>query len=291
MQNLVAVLISGLSTGSIYALIVLGLTLLVLVRRIVHFSYPYIVVMTMYLGWLVLDVTNGNVFISLPAFIIIGIILLVATEVLYRPLARKGAFLESMVLGQGLAIFLTDISSHFINHGNTVAFPANMAGGGIGIRLGLIYFTLGNIYALVGSIIIVFLLFFFLFRTNHGRALRAMAQNQDIATSFGLSFNRMGIIGFGIAGILAGLVAISSAMVMRSVNAALGDTLATKSLILMLFAGMGNLTGGLVCALGMGVVVAITQLYLPGQWNDTIIFGLLMVIILIRPNGVFGART
>ena len=209
MQNIVAVLISGLATGSTYALIVLGMTLLVLVRRIVHFGFAYIVVLTAYLGWVVLGLTNNNLFISLPAFIIIGIILVLATEPLFRPLAKKGAFLESMVLGQGLAIFLTDICSHFFNHGYTVAFPGNMAGAGIGIRFGLIYFTLGNIYALVGGIIIVFVLFFFLFRTKQGRALRAMAQNQDVATSFGISFNRMGIIGFGIAGILAGVVAIA----------------------------------------------------------------------------------
>ena len=77
-------------------------------------------------------------------------------------------------------------------------------------------------------------------------------------------------------------------MILKSVNPALGDILATKAMILMLFAGMGNLTGGLVCALGMGAVEAMAQAYVPGAWTDTVTFGILMVIILVRPNGLFG---
>ena len=92
MQNIVAVLISGLATGSTYALIVLGMTLLVLVRRIVHFGFAYIVVMTAYLGWVVLGLTNDNVFISLPAFIIIGIILVVSHRTPFPTSGEKGRF-------------------------------------------------------------------------------------------------------------------------------------------------------------------------------------------------------
>ncbi len=290
MAIFVPALISGLATGSTYALIVLGMTLLVLARKIVHFGFAYIVVLTMYFGWLVLQATYNNLFIALPAFIVIGVVFTLATEPLFRPLAKKGAFLESLVLGQGIAIFLTDVFSHFFNHGYTVAFPANMAGGGFGIRFGLTYFTLGNIYALVLGIIAVFILLAFLYRSREGRAVRAIAQDQSVARKFGISFTSTGVIGFAVAGVLAGIVAIAIAMVLKSVNAGLGDTLAVKAMILMLFAGMGNLTGGLVCALILGVIEALTQAYLPGAWTDAVTYGALMLIILVRPNGLFGAR-
>ena len=141
LQTAIAVVINGLANGTIYALIVLGVSLLLVVRRVIHFCFPYIVVMTAYLGWMVLGATNNNYFISLPAFFIIGVILVVATEPLFRAMVRRGALMESMVIGQGVAIFLTGIMSKFINHGQPLAFPDNIAGGGIGIRFGVIYFT------------------------------------------------------------------------------------------------------------------------------------------------------
>jgi branched-chain amino acid transport system permease protein len=291
MENFIAVLINGMTTGTTYALIVLGVTLLILVRKIFHFGYAYIIIMTTYLGWIILGLTNDNMFISLPAFIIIGTILVLVSEFLFRPLAKKGAFLESVVLGQGLAIFLTDICSHFINHGFAISFPRNMAGSGIGIRSGLIFFKLGNIYALAIGIIVVFLLMLFLYRSRRGLAVRAMAQNQDVATSFGISFTRTGLIGFGIAGILAGVVALLLAMVMNSVDPSLGDTLASKVMVIALFAGMGNLMGGLICGLMMGIIEALALVYVPGSWTDVVTFSLLMVVILLRPKGVFGTRT
>jgi branched-chain amino acid transport system permease protein len=291
MEIIVAQLIDGLARGSLYALIVVGLTLLLLVRGIVHFGFPYIVIMTAYLGWVVLGLTNNNLLISLPAFVVIGIILTVATEPLYRPLARKRAVLESLVLGQGIAILFTDIWSHFFLHGQLIAFPPNLAAGGGRISFGVIYFTLAEIYALAVGIVSVGILFYFLYRSKQGRAIRAMAQDLDIARSLGIPFNKTGLIGFGIAGALAGVVAICIAMVLEAVSPGSGDGLAVKALVLILFAGMGNLTGGLVCALMLGVVEAMTQAFMPGRWTDAITFGIIMLVILFRPNGVFGSRT
>lgn len=290
MENLIAQLIDGLARGSVYALIVVGLTLLFLVRGIVHFGFPYIVIMTAYLGWVVLGLTNNNLLIALPAFIIIGIILTVATEPLFRPLAQKRAFLESLVLGQGIAILFTDIWSHFFLHGQTIAFPSNIAAGGGRIRFGIIYFTLADIYALVGGLIAVAILLYFLYRSKQGRAIRAMAQDLDIARSLGIPFTKTGLVGFGVAGALAGIVAIAIAMTLEAINPGIGDAVAVKALVLMLFAGMGNLMGGLVCALMLGVVEAMAQAFMPGRWTDAITFGIVMLVILVRPNGVFGSR-
>jgi branched-chain amino acid transport system permease protein len=291
MENLIAQLIDGLARGSLYSLIVVGMTLLLLVRGVVHFGFPYIVIMTAYLGWVVLELTDNNLLISLPAFIIIGIILTVVTEPLFRPLAQKRAFLESLVLGQGIAILFVDIWSHYFLHGQTIAFPSNIAAGGGRINFGLIYFTLADIYALAGGLIAVGLLFLFLYRSKQGRAIRAMAQDLEIARSLGIPFNKTGLVGFGVAGALAGVVAIAIAMVLEALNPGVGDAVAVKALVLMLFAGMGNLMGGLVCALMLGVVEAMAQAFMPGRWTDAVTFGFIMLVILLRPNGVFGSRT
>jgi branched-chain amino acid transport system permease protein len=291
MENFVAQLISGLATGSTYALIVVGMALLLLVRGVVHFGFAYIVVMTAYLGWVVLGLTGDNLFISIPAFIVIGTVLTVATEPLFRPLAQKKAFLETMVLGQGIAIILTDVCSHFFNYGQAIAFPRVLTGGGARIRFGIVYFSLGDVYALAGSCVAVVVLLYVLYRSKQGKAIRAMAQDLDVARTLGIPFKRTGIIGFGIAGILAGIVAILIAVTLESASPGMGDSLAIKAMTLMLFAGMGNLTGGMICALILGVVEAMAQAFMPGRWTEAIVFGVVMVVILVRPNGVFGTRT
>lgn len=291
MENFIAQLISGLANGSVYALIVVGMTLLFLARGVVHFGFAYIVVTTAYLGWVVLKVTHNNLLISIPAFIIIGIILTLVTEPLFRPLAQKRAFLETLALGQGIAIILTDVCSQFINFGQNVAFPAELTAGGARLSFGIIYFTLADVYVFIGSVVVVLILLYFMYRRKQGKAIRAMAQDLDIARSLGIPFNKTGIIGFTIAGILAGVSAILIAMTLEVASPSLGNSFATKALVLMLFAGMGNLTGVMVCALGIGVVEALTQSFLPGRWNDAIIFGTVMIVILLRPNGVFGTKS
>ncbi|HEX7474994.1 MAG TPA: branched-chain amino acid ABC transporter permease [Dehalococcoidales bacterium] len=291
MENIIAQLISGLANGSIYALIVVGMTLLLLVRGIVHFGFAYIVIFTAYLGWVVLGLTDNNLLIAIPAFVIIGVILTVLTEPLFRPLAQKRAFLESMVLGQGIAILLTDVASHYFNYGQAVAFPQSLASGGARIRFGVVYFSLADVWALVGGLIAVGILIYFLYRSKQGRAIRAMAQDLDVARSLGIPFTKTGLVGFAISGALAGIVAILIAMTLEAVNPAMGDALAIRAMVLMLFAGMGNLMGGLVCALMLGVVEAMAQAFMPGRWTEAITFGVVMLVILARPNGVFGART
>jgi branched-chain amino acid transport system permease protein len=73
-------------------------------------------------------------------------------------------------------------------------------------------------------------------------------------------------------------------------NAELGDSLAVKSIILMLFEGMGDIKGGILSSILMGVVESMAMAYLPGRWTEAIFYGFIMVVIIIKPNGLFSKR-
>lgn len=291
METFVAQLVSGLATGSTYALILTGMNLLILVRGVVHFGYAYIVVMTMCVGWLVLRATNNNLLVAIPVFVVSGTLITILTEPLFRRLALKHAFLETLVMAQGVAIILIEIISHFINKGEVIAFPDNLTRGAALVHVGMVSFSLSDVYTLAGSVITVLVLLYILYRRKQGRAIRAMAQSLETARLLGIPFNRTGIYGFTLAGVLAGVVALLVAMTLGSASAGLGDAFSNKAMILMLFAGTGNLIGGMVCALLIGVAEAMALFYLPGRWTDAIIFGIIMVTILWRPRGVFGEKT
>jgi branched-chain amino acid transport system permease protein len=286
-----AQLINGIGIGAIYALLVLGVNLLVLVRGIVYFSYPHVVMAAMAASWMVLHYTGDNLALAIPMFFLAATVLMVATEPLFRPLVRRGAFLETVVMATGIAIILTDVLSQFVNKGSPAAFPNALRGGGIQVNAGVVSFSLATVLAVAGSIVAVVVLFAFLYRTVLGRGIRAMAQNLRVAKLLGIPFGKTGIIGFAAGGLLAGFIALLLAMTTGSTSAELGDAYAVKVMILVLFSGMGNLRGGLIGAVVMGIIETLAVFYLPGRWSQTVFFGVLMLVILWRPQGVFGSRT
>jgi branched-chain amino acid transport system permease protein len=288
-ETFLAQFVNGLATGSIYALIVLGMNLLILVRGVVHFSYAHIVVMSMAAGWIVLELTH-NIILAIPTFVITGVALTTLTEPLFRPLVLRRAFLETVVLALGIGMIITEVMSHFINQGAPLAFPAAITGGGAMIRSGMIAFSLADVYALLGGIAAVIALLYFLYRNKQGRAIRAIAQDVGIARLLGIPFNKTGLYGFAIAGLLAGIIALLITMSLGSASSELGDDIAVKAMILMLFAGMGSLKGGLICALLMGLAEAMALAYLPGRWTEAIFFGIIMIVIIWKPRGLFGAQ-
>jgi len=291
MSVFAAQVINGIVIGSIYALIVLGTNLLVVVRQVVHFGYAHIVMVSMAIGWLALSHTGENLVVGIVTILLAGIAITILTEPLFRRLVERKSFLETVIVAQGVAIILTDVVSHFFNKGVPMSFPQSLYGGGGMVRLGLVSFTWANVYVVAVGILAVVLLVYFLYRTRQGRAIRAMAQNTEVARVLGIPFGKTGIYGFAVAGILAGIVGVLMAMSIGSVSAELGDSYAVKGMILVLFAGMGNLKGGLISAVFMGIAESMAIYYLPGRWSQAVFFGVLMLVILWRPQGLFGSRT
>ncbi len=289
MQSFLAQVISGLAMGAIYALLVLGMNLLVLVRNVVHHGYAHTVMITMAVGWLVLNATGNNLFIAILVMLAVGVGLMIGTEPLFRPLCKRGATLETIVLAMGVGIIFTEIMSQFINNGQNFAFPANIRGGGITVTIGVIKFSFADILTLIIAVAVAIFLMWFMFNTQTGRAIRAMSQNQRVAKMLGIPFARTGIIGFGIAGALVTVISLMMIMTLGTDGPSVGDTFAVKAIILMLFAGMGNLMGGLLSALLMGLVEALALAYLPGSWTQVIFYGVIMAVIIWRPDGLFGA--
>ena len=120
--------------------------------------------------------------------------------------------------------------------------------------------------------------------------MRAMAQNLRVAKMLGVPFGKTGVLGFFIAGLLAAAIGVVCIMCLGYCNAEMGDSFATKAVILMLFAGQGDIKGGILSSILMGVVEAMALAYLPGRWAEAIFYGFMMIIIIIKPNGLFARK-
>ncbi|MGA2110292.1 MAG: branched-chain amino acid ABC transporter permease [Syntrophorhabdales bacterium] len=290
MEALIAQCVNGLAVGSIYALIVTGFNLLLLVAGVVQYSYAHIIVIGMYTAWFVMQVTGGGLLLAIPSAIAVSTVVSMLTEPLFRPLARKGAVNQTFVMSIGISMILTHVMAKHLHQGIPISFPDALSGRTAAIGFGVIAISKGQIFVFFGSIAAVAAFMLLLYRTMMGRALRAMAQSPIIAKLVGVPTVRMSMASYGIAGFLGGVTAVFVAMSLGSAYPALADSLGIKVIATVLFAGLGNLNGGLVCGLILGMAESLTTGYLPGQWSNALAFAMIMVTVMFKPQGLFGTR-
>jgi len=295
MEVLVAQIFNGLSIGSIYVLLVTGFNLLLLVAMIIHFSFPVVVVFSMYMAWITLQITGGNVLLSVLASVVSAILINMATAPLFQHIMKKRGSVDinaTMVISMGIGMVITDYLSHNLNHGFPIAFPDNFTGAGKGalVNLGLIHISFGQILTLGVGIVAVLGLFWILYKTKHGRAFRAIAENPDGAKLVGIPLLKTGLLSYALTGLLGGVTAVLMAILLGSASPGLGDQLGHKVLAVSIIAGLGNLHGGLVIGLLLGIVEAVIQGYWAGSWSNAVAFGIMLVAILVKPKGIFGTK-
>jgi len=293
MEVFIAQFVNGLSLGSIYVLLVTGFNLLLLVAMIIHFSYPQVVVFSMYMSWLVLRFTGNNVILGVLAGITSAIVLNIAFAPLFQQVMRKRGHVDinaTMVVSMAIGMIITDVLSHEFNNGFPIAFPENIKGDEALFQFGLIHISRGQVISLAVGLVAVSAFFWLLYRTKYGRAFRAIAEDPANARLMGIPIFQTGILSYAITGALGGVTAVLLAVLLGSASPGLGEAVAHKVLAVSIIAGLGNLVGGLVIGLSLGILEAMVQGYITGTWSNAIAFVVLLVIILAKPRGVFGMK-
>jgi len=294
MEVLIAQIFNGLSLGSIYVLLVTGFNLLLLVAMIIHFSFPVVVVFSMYVSWAVMTATG-----MIPLGILAGIGSAIAVNVLTAPMfqhimKKRGSvdINATMVISMGMGMIITDILSHTFNQGFPISFPDALTGNDKGalFSTGLVSVSRGQVLTLAIGIVFVLFLFWLLYKTRSGRAFRAIAEDPNGAKLVGIPLLKTGLQSYALTGILGGVTAILMAVLLGSASAGLGDQLGHKVLAVSIIAGLGNLRGGLIVGLLLGILEAIIQGYLAGSWSNAIAFVIMLIVILAKPKGVFGSK-
>ncbi len=293
MEVLSAQIVNGLSLGSIYVLLVTGFNLLILVARVIHFSYPQMVVLSMYVSWLTLRYCGNSVILALCAGIGSSIIFNITIAPLFVHVMRNRKQVDinsSLVISLGLGMIITDLLSHKFNNGFPISFPEQFAGNEVIVREGLITISLGQFFSIAGGIVVVGLFFQLLYKTGIGRVFRAVAEDPDGARLVGIPLLKTGLISYAFTGLLGGITAVLFALLLGSASPGLGEQVALKVLAVSIIAGLGNLQGGLVIGLSLGIIEAMVQGYIAGSWSNAVAFFILLIVILIRPRGLFGMK-
>jgi len=276
-------LLTGVALGSIYALLALGLCLIFGMLGVVNFAHGAFFMVGAFLGVYFLGLT-GNFFFSLLLVpIVTGVIGLVTERFLIRPLYGRGIDYP-LLLTFGLSYVLIEVMRvTFGIEGLPSITPDSLKGS---MNVGIGYFPKYRIFLIAMTALIIMGIWFFIQKTRYGLIIKAGSRDPEIVKVLGVDVAKVWLMVFGIGTAIAGLSGILASPT-RSVNPEMGIPILAESFVVTVVGGMGSPIGAVVAGLLVGVVYSLTSLFAPAL-AELSIFVLMAVVLLIRPQGLFG---
>ncbi len=282
-QLLALQLVTGIALGAVYALLAIGLSLIFGMLTVVNFAHGAFFMVGAFLGVYFLQLT-GNFWFSLALVpLVVGTLGLAVERVLVRPLYGRGIDYP-LLLTFGLGYVLIDAMRFFFGiEGLPSSTPAALRGA---TDLGFGFFPTYRLFLIVAAALVIGLLWLFIEKTRYGLIIRAGARDPEIVRVLGIDVSRVWLLVFGIGTAIAGLSGALAAPT-RAVNPEMGITLLAESFVVTVVGGMGSLPGAVVAGLLVGVVFSMTSLFAPA-YAELSIFVLMALVLLVRPQGLFG---
>jgi branched-chain amino acid transport system permease protein len=283
-------LLNGLFIGSIYALFAIGFTLVFGILDRLNLAHPAVFAVSAFIGIELVEVGGLSIWLALPVvFVVGGLLGLLIERVAFRPLKNRPdahfAGLISSIAVAGMFIALLQW-----RYGpNTRRFPAGSFPETRFEFLGA-QVTLVQVAILVISVVLMVGLTWLVARSRLGRGMRAIAENPTAARVLGVNVDRVTATTFAISSALGAVAGALFAMNVNSAQLGMGTAIELKGLAVIVVGGMGSLPGALVGGLALGLAEVFAVQYIGSSWRDLIAFGLLFLILLVRPQGLFGGR-
>ena len=276
-------LLTGIALGSIYALLALGLCLIFGMLGVVNFAHGAFFIVGAFLGVYFLGLTGNFLFSILLVPIVTGAIGLVTERFLIRPLYGRGIDYP-LLLTFGLSYVLIEIMRvSFGIEGLPSITPDSLKGS---MNVGIGYFPKYRIFLIAVTALIILGIWFFIQKTRYGLIIKAGSRDPEIVKVLGVDVAKVWLLVFGIGTAIAGLSGILASPT-RSVNPEMGIPILAESFVVTVVGGMGSPIGAVVAGLLVGVVYSLTSLFAPAL-AELSIFVLMAVVLLIRPQGLFG---
>lgn len=279
--------ISGLSLGSIYALIALGYTMVYGIAKMLNFAHGDIIMVGAYT--VVVSVASLGLppVVAILLSIIVCVIVGVVTErAAYKPL-RKAPPLSVLITAIGVSYFLQNIVL-LIFGSEQRSFPSIFPSKQL--QLGSLSINLQTILTLVVTLIIMIVLSLFISKTRLGKAMRAVSEDKEAAELMGISVNRTISITFAIGSALAAVAGIFYGNMYVFVTNTTGAMPGIKAFVAAVLGGIGSIPGAMAGGVLLGIIEQMSKKYISTELSDAIVFGILIVVLLIKPTGLLGKK-
>lgn len=281
-------LINGLHVGSIYALIALGYTMVYGIIKLINFAHGDILMLGAYSA--VIFVTMLNLPIALS--IVLAILFCIASgvfieRVAYKPL-RSSPRISSLITAIGVSMLLQN-SALLIFSATPKPFPISLSIPPLVV--GNIQVGVTTLLTIVISIFLMLVLQSFILTTKAGKAMRAVSEDMNTARLMGINVNHTITLTFAIGCGLAGVGAILYCLAYPSVSPTLGSLPGLKAFIAAVLGGIGIVPGAMLGGFILGIAESLTKGYISSQMSDAVVYGILIIVLLVKPAGLLGKKT
>lgn len=293
MSEFIQQLINGLSLGSIYALIALGYTMVYGILKFINFAHGEIFMLGAFFGFYIAEALGVNqpsitmaLVIMLLSMISTAILGVVIEKLAYKPL-RNSSKLTVLITAIGVSLFL-QYTGQLVFGASPRSFPTLIEN----VSFNILGATIGSnqMVVLVSTLILMFALRIIVLKTKMGIAIRAVSNNLTAASLMGININNVISFTFAIGSALAGAAGILYSINYPSIDPLMGLLPGLKAFIAAVLGGIGNFPGAFIGGLIIGLVETFTVGYLSPTYRDAIAFAILILILLIKPTGLFGKK-
>lgn len=276
-------IVTGVALGSIFILLAIGLSLIFGMLTVVNFAHGAFYMVGAYMGVFLYGLT-GNFWICLILVPLgVGSIGLLVERFLVRPLYGRSID-DPLLLTFGLGyVFIEIVRILFGLNGIPFSTPAGLRGA---LDIGIGFFPLYRLFLIAATAFLVLGLWLFIEKTKFGLIIRAGARDPEIVRVLGIDVSKVWLLVFGIGTGIAGLSGMLAAP-LQTVTPEMGVPVLAEAFVVTVVGGMGSLAGAVVAGLMVGIVVAMTSLVAP-EMAKVSIFVLMALVLLVRPQGLFG---
>jgi branched-chain amino acid transport system permease protein len=281
-------LANGVMLGSTYALVAIGYALVFGVLRVLHLAHGEVFMVGAFVGVQLVILLNVGPFVALIGGLVGAAVLGIILELTaFRPIRmRNGTFLAPIVSSIGAGLVLQEVMTKIFG-AEQIGFPEQFASRVY--DLGLVSVSGAQLFILAVAFGSMAVLHLFVTRTRHGMAMRATAENLQVASILGINVDAVILLTFAVASALAGIAGVLIGLNYNAISPFMGIDMTTKGLAVMLIGGLGSIYGAMAGGLLLGIVEIISVAYLASSYRDAFAFGLMMLVLLLRPRGLFAA--
>ena len=281
---LLSQLFNGLQTGSIYALVALGYSMVYGIILLLNFAHGDIIMVGAYAAFYAMTTFHMHPIVSVVIAVITSTLLGVVIEkVAYTPL-RKAPRLSLLITAIGIS-FLLENGAQLLFGSDTKSMdpivPGNISLGSVTISNAALLTILVTIVAMAALTLIVQ-------KTKFGKAMRAVSEDMGAAQLMGISLNRTISFTFAIGSALAGIGSVLYLCAYQQASPTMGSMLGLKAFVAAVLGGIGSIPGAMIGGFAIGLLEALVSAVGLSVWKDGVVFAILIVVLLVKPTGILG---
>lgn len=287
-MNFLAYLLGGISLGSIYALIALGYTMVYGIAKMLNFAHGDIIMVGGYVVFFAMSSSWCPIWLAIVFGIVACTVLGVVIEkIAYKPL-RSMPSLTVLITAIGVSYFLQN-AALLLFKSNTRTFKSvteNLPD----LKLGGLVITSETIVTISVTVVLMIALTLFVNKTKMGKAMRAVSEDKEAAELMGISVNKTITLTFAIGSALAAVAGVLLCSNFHALSPYTGSMPGIKAFVAAVFGGIGSIPGAMVGGILLGVIENLSKGYISTQLSDAIVFLVLILVLLVKPTGIFGKK-